>query len=1790
MSGTDTVSKNATEIFAVYGDTALVAHFTIDTYDVIVSVGITCGAGYACCNGFDIAYGDSYTVTAYPDPTCCDFVNWTVNGVQVSTNETETFEIKGDIEFVANFELKKYLVTVLSSPGGAGTVTPPTGLVSHGTTITLNAIPSFLYNFVEWQENGLQYATTPSCSALIDEPRTFTAVFEPKTYTITVGATSGGTACCGDVDIPYNTSYTVTANPDPFYQFSHWEQNGVPIAGAGMVYTFVVTGDRDLVAVFEPETFTIKVIADPITGGDVYGAGYNIPFDSLWTILADPYSTHDFINWTTLDNTQIATTPSHQFFVYQLYDFIIDGVLTLVAHFQYKTFNIVLSADPPEGGDVYIDDPVYFNGKFIPYGTDITIVAEADHPVWKFVEWREKWDTDTTWLSNDSIYDFKVTRSRHLVAIFEKEKYWIILLPNPLDGSGGLPSGGGFHPWGTELTVHAEPTSNYTFKEWTEDFPTPVGQFYSDDPDYTFPVTGPRLLYANFIPKKFKITATPEPPAGGRADYSDENILYGTMWKIEAEPYAGYEFSHWREDTTVLPFSAYDQFPVTRDRDLEAVFVLKTYTVTLYSNPLGAAQTLVGAGTYHHNEEIEVSTTPNYCYTFLNWTDKYGNVVCSDPIFPFPVTGDTILTANFSATMYDITLLVSPSDDAGTATTTGSYACHTILTVHATSKWCYTFSHWEEDGDTISTEADYTFTVLGPRTLTAVFVQLHYDVNLSVNLPDGGTVSGGDEDIPCGDWITIEAIPEDCYRFMYWTGAGFPISANPYTFIVDKHYNLTANFEYITYNITTVSSPTSGGNTTGGGSAIPCGDTITVCAYANSHYTFTHWTDMFGNTVSPDSCYTFVADNNYYLTAHFQIDIYALTLEPLPQQGGSPVTAGSYPYGTLVPIQAQPDPDYAFYGWYEADTLYSNLENDVVAITSDRHLVAHYTIHHFTIDLQKDPIPGGDVYGEGDYPVNSTITVEAEPNPLHNFVEWQEFGVAIPGAGAQYTFIVTTHRTLTAIFEPKTYSITVKAVPDSGGWAEKDSAGFAYGDSYTVIAHPFANFNFLGWFEGDDPIPVWNDTVYTFTVVGDRHLQARFALQTFTVNLSASPDNGGDVNGGGNNIQYGSTIFLTADAYDGYHFLYWKDDDTDATESNIPNFYLPVLENRNLTAYFETNGYNITVEPSPEAGGKVEVLGAGGVNVPYGEMRTVRATANPQYDFIRWENPDGTLAWLQPDYDIVVTCSRHLIAVFDKKKFIVTVAADPQVGGTVTGEGYDIPYGTLHPVTAKENDHYTFYQWTKNGVPVGSLPNYTVTVTENCSMIAHFVSDIFTLNLLATPTYGGDVEGAGGYYYNVPVTASAIAKIGYVFTEWTKNGNFESDQKDYTFNITENQTLLAHFEEKNVDVTVIANPVEGGEVSGGGVDIPCNTPIPVKAVPYDNNIFINWTDAATGDVESWDLEFTFVANRTCTLMANFELINYRIDVIATPPQYGTVTGDGNYDYGTPIVVSALANEDYMFTCWTENGDTVSTSADYSFTVTGSRILLANFEILTFTVTLDVNNAEFGEVAGAGKYGKYDLVTVRAIVKTGYSFLSWTKNDVVVSKDWKYEFEITEDVDLVAHFYALEFDDYAATLWDNTFMLNLKRFDSEHYKLTGCKWFKDGRQEISTNTIDDYSYSAGPKSTDLLELAPTYYMFHVTTQYGVLYSTKKEIGYYNFNHPSKASGGLYIYPNPVIRGCSFRVEGADVGSTIKVYNQYGVCISSVIAQEEFTTLSLDLSSGIYLIRANDKEAKVVVVNM
>ena len=91
-------------------------------------------------------------------------------------------------------------------------------------------------------------------------------------------------------------------------------------------------------------------------------------------------------------------------------------------------------------------------------------------------------------------------------------------------------------------------------------------------------------------------------------------------------------------------------------------------------------------------------------------------------------------------------------------------------------------------------------------------------------------------------------------------------------------------------------------------------------------------------------------------------------------------------------------------------------------------------------------------------------------------------------------------------------------------------------------------------------------------------------------------------------------------------------------------------------------------------------------------------------------------------------------------------------------------------------------------------------------------------------------------------------------------------------------------------------------------------------------------------------------DNTCTVPAPKSQViqkeaRYTVNVVANSEEMGTVSGGGtDFLYGDAVTVKAVANTNYEFVNWTENGTEVSTDAEYIFDVEGDRELIANFRV------------------------------------------------------------------------------------------------------------------------------------------------------------------------------------------------------------------------------------------------------
>lgn len=139
--------------------------------------------------------------------------------------------------------------------------------------------------------------------------------------------------------------------------------------------------------------------------------------------------------------------------------------------------------------------------------------------------------------------------------------------------------------------------------------------------------------------------------------------------------------------------------------------------------------------------------------------------------------------------------------------------------------------------------------------------------------------------------------------------------------------------------------------------------------------------------------------------------------------------------------------------------------------------------------------------------------------------------------------------------------------------------------------------------------------------------------------------------------------------------------------------------------------------------------------------------------------------------------------------YVINVSSNNAEGGIVMGEGV-FAHGSLVTLTATANSGYSFCYWEENGGVASTNPNYSFVANFNRNLVAVFARP-FTITVSASE--GGVAYGGGSYFYGQTCTVTATPDEGYYFANWIKNGIVVSTNANYTFTVTEESLLTAHF-------------------------------------------------------------------------------------------------------------------------------------------------------------------------------------------------------------------------------------------------------------------------------------------------------------------------------------------------------------------------------------------------------------
>ncbi|MDO5315767.1 MAG: C25 family cysteine peptidase [bacterium] len=441
----------------------------------------------------------------------------------------------------------------------------------------------------------------------------------------------------------------------------------------------------------------------------------------------------------------------------------------------------------------------------------------------------------------------------------------------------------------------------------------------------------------------------------------------------------------------------------------------------------------------------------------------------------------------------------------------------------------------------------------------------------------------------------------------------------------------------------------------------------------------------------------------------------------------------------------------------------------------------------------------------------------------------------------------------------------------------------------------------------------------------------------------------------------------------------------------------------------------------------------------------------------------------------------------------------------------------------------------------------------------------YTINVSANPTIGGSVTGGGTYNQGQSCTVTATPNAGYTFTNWTENGNVVSTNRNYTFTVTGNRTLVANFQAQpqNYNITVSANPSNGGSVAGGGT-YQQGQSCTVTATANTGYAFANWTE--NGNVVSSQANYTFTVNGNRTLVANFTPQQYTITATADPVNGGNVTGGGTFNYGNSCTLSATPATGYTFVNWTKNGSQVSTNATYTFTVTESAAYVAHFQLQSFTVTVTANPAEGGTVAGGGTFNYGETCTVTATANEGYDFVNWVQGLFSVSEEATYTFTVTNNVNLTANF----------TL--QTFEVKVSVNPSEAGTVTGEGTYNYG-DEVTLTIVrnEDWAFENWTENGEVVSEEMNY-TFIITS------SRNLDANFIYTEGIGENSIETKVYPNPT-KG-EFTLEGEGLNH-VRIVNAYGQMVYNADVEGDQVRIDLSqMAKGIYMMHIEAEGGQAV----
>ncbi|MDE7090845.1 MAG: InlB B-repeat-containing protein, partial [Bacteroidales bacterium] len=380
-------------------------------------------------------------------------------------------------------------------------------------------------------------------------------------------------------------------------------------------------------------------------------------------------------------------------------------------------------------------------------------------------------------------------------------------------------------------------------------------------------------------------------------------------------------------------------------------------------------------------------------------------------------------------------------------------------------------------------------------------------------------------------------------------------------------------------------------------------------------------------------------------------------------------------------------------------------------------------------------------------------------------------------------------------------------------------------------------------------------------------------------------------------------------------------------------------------------------------------------------------------------------------YTLTMDQDYTLTAQFDTNYYAVTVLAT--VGGVFELDGADgtqtryeaeIIHNAVLNLNAAADFGYHFREWQLNGETLSTDNPLAYTVTDVSDLTAVFDTNVYEISFSAIPADMGSASNSGAYKHFTAAASTAEPAAYAQFSHWRKAGETEAVSYEATLTIGSVSAEAAYeavFSSQTFDVTTAAEPAEGGQTAGDATyeAFPLTQQAQVSAQANEGYHFTYWTYAIDGANQTdrpTDNPLVFVENghvaHAYAFTAHFDINRYALTAEA---EHGMVEGDGTFEHGAEVTLSATPDYGYAFNGWYENGDLLGDEPTLTLTLTAERHLTAVCTPLTYTLTFGVNDPTLGHITqpdeAEGVYEHFTELTVTAEATEGNEFRHWLVN-------------------------------------------------------------------------------------------------------------------------------------------------------------------------------------------------------